>query len=165
MGSLVKMTYRKVVIMAFSAKFTNYSGVDWQRSSYSWSKKVLEDQIASEPKPTLNNNDSTSMALDSNVLEILAAGNCEIECCWQNQEKNLSFGVKLHWPVQILGIGTSPYYLTSKRSWGQDPSWGRPDGSDEAAHVYQFSENGVKVTMTPTASAQSISVDVLIDTA
>lgn len=51
-----------------------------------------------------------SMVMDSNVVSEFLNGKNWMSLGWRNESTGYEFGVKIYVPVQVIGIGSRPYY-------------------------------------------------------
>lgn len=104
----------------------------------------------------------TSMEMDENALSNLMGGYAWINLGWKDPNTDTHFGLKIYMPVQILHIGSQPYYETAYIIDNSgDPDWSKPVSNP--ADPYSFPTSiGYNVACTPKASHTSLSVQVQI---
>lgn len=101
----------------------------------------------------------TSLALFS--YETLAKTAFDAFCVWRNPDTGDRFGIKVHVPVQILEIGTRPYWLimSDNAAAGADVNW--ISSGDDPSTPYTFEHiGGLNIVVTPTSGHSSLALDV-----
>jgi hypothetical protein len=125
--------------------------------------------FAESPNPSMPSGDGETMEVDSTSisffsLEDLSKAEFEIFCVWIDQTTNWRFGVKIHVPVQILGIGTRPYYfvMSDNAAPGTTPNWTQP--SSDPSQGYSWNNMpGITISASTDSEHTSLSVSVDID--
>ena len=141
-----------------SISFENYSGTGFYLQQW-----TVPDSTAisneTDPTDTLQAIDgSTSIGCDM-TLGIIGNGPYDMYCLWTANDNSFTFGVKIHVPIQVYGMGTRPYYEVMSGSGAiSSPSWSGSHTSDN----YTWSGLPVKITATPNSAHTSLSVDVQI---
>ncbi|CZR46558.1 uncharacterized protein FPRO_12007 [Fusarium proliferatum ET1] len=82
-------------------------------------------------------------------------------CCMWYAPNGSWFGVNIHCPVQIFGIGTAPYYEVAWSEWGKETFF-KP--VDEPFISFDFPRSlGYDIQIEPQSGHSAIIVDVIIN--
>jgi len=88
-----------------------------------------------------------------------AQGEMDGYCIWYTPNGSW-FGVNIHCPVQIIGIGTAPYYEVAWSEWGKETFF-KP--VDEPFMSFDFPRSlGYDIQIKPQSGHSTIIVDVII---
>lgn len=154
--------------MVYNMKFTNYSPTEWTRSVNGSSIDAVMQNLTHTPSGHLKANSGVEqLGADQSILSFVATGYIDLYCCWYDPSTTERFGVKIHIPLQVLGMGTAPYwYVMSDKTSNINaaPNWIKA-GNDPADSYTWTNVSGYKIRGTPTASHSSLSVDVIIEKA
>lgn len=147
--------------------FSNFSSVDLTLNYY-WHDKLVSQNAAQIPGPTLEASDGVQvMGMDLGAFGSLANNDVDFGCTWLNPKTGWRFGVWIHQPVQVFGMGTGPYFRVACDNI-TDPTqrpaeWTKPHSDPAAQYAWPTENLGLKVTAMPTAGHDSLSVGVSIE--
>ncbi|CCA76899.1 hypothetical protein PIIN_10884 [Serendipita indica DSM 11827] len=144
----------------FSLTFTNVSQTAFDRKNLDWGEDPVLGTTHSIPEKTLQARVGVQSLKWSQSLSSIATGNDAL-CEWQASNGHW-FGVKIHQPVQILGIGTAPYYLVSYYDGNETKDYYQP--SSEPGNPFTFPTSlGFQVKVVPTAGHATLALSVNIN--
>jgi hypothetical protein len=158
---------------SWSMTFTNFSSVNWSRSSYTIDKNDIEDIQTNTPSKTLLAHSGVEeLALtQQGVSGFLGTQDVrEMWCVWADPETGERFGIKIHIYAVAIGIGKAPdWYVMSEKGKsisGKNIDW-KLSGSDPSI-PREIVLGNHKITARPTvgdpSSAKfSLAINVIID--
>ncbi len=102
------------------------------------------------------------LAMDQNALKFIASGALDF---YQGlNAKKETLWVRLHVPVQVFGIGTSPYFYVYVDN-GSDPGLGSSQWEKHDRDQVIKNFGGLKATVEPTGSHTNLTVSVTLEDA
>lgn len=149
---------------AWRIKYSNLSSHDVQITDFGGVTEAVVGEVNHKPSGTLAAGASDYLGMDQNALKFIANGALDFY-------QGLSWGgmtlwVRIHVPLQILGIGTRPYYYIHTDS-GQDPgldgSWQGGTSTDNSSVEIANGDEGLKITISPTGTHTTLTVAVTIE--
>jgi hypothetical protein len=134
----------------------NYSSSEFNRSTWGAALEYFFGGLTNSPGPVLMATAGRQTIGASQNWSSIDEGPADICLSWVN--KNINFGVWIHFNFQLFGLGDRPiwYVATNGGSWklaGSDPS---------VPYTWDPSAVGFNITATPTSGHQSLSVEVVI---
>jgi hypothetical protein len=160
---------------SYSIEFTNNSNVTFNRSVYGVQNVFGSETVGpaynltkSPDNVLLPGNGLQSIALEVNTASWFAAGGYhDLYCVWRNPANGQRFGVLIHAPLQVLTLGTAPYYqvmsdTTPGSAPDAEPVW-QDTGQDPSAPYTWSGLAGVVIKTDPTADHQDLDVSVIIN--
>ena len=147
-----------------SVSFVNYSQTSFQRGYWGWQLQEGLGSLEQSPGPTLQAQSGSQAMSASEILSSVATGDYDIFCTWVDLATGSRFGVMIHIPVQIIGIGTAPYWYVSFDNEGTSnvaPNWILSGGDPSYPYTWPTSV-GFNIVGTPNATHTSLSIEVLI---
>ena len=169
-------------------KYENLSAKDWKRVETDWTQDAYTT-LGTSPGDVLKAGSFQTLSFSQLFLSKFANGGMDMSCMWWEEETRQAFNVKIHDPVQVIGIGKAPYWYVwyARFAPGHSPwtinqdayavitghpipfieeimDWNRPN--DKATSMpYTFSQmQKFDVTATPSASHSNLSIEVQITT-
>lgn len=141
----------------FSIKFENQSTTPWSR--YYWTAPSdAAFTINTSPNDTLKGGNGVEVLAWSQFGNTMGGGGTEDyadgQVVWK-APNGKCFGVRIHIPVQILSIGTSPYYQTKT---SPDGDW----GGENRNEPYNFDKTDLGFAITAKAEAGHESMQVVV---
>ena len=146
--------------MAWIIKYHNLSSQTVRITSYGGVTEAVVGEINHEPASSLGTGATDYLSMDQNALKFIADGAVDFYqgVCVENQ----TLWVRIHVPVQMFGIGTSPYWYYQIND-GSDPGLDSEAWSQHDADTVETTINNLSVKMSPTKSHTEITVDVRLD--
>lgn len=116
-----------------SMTFFNFSSTAFSLATWEAYISAVGGELVQTPGDTLNANSGEQVLSEYQLLSGLASAGADLWTIWYDPNTTWRFGVKIHAPVQIIGIGKRPYWFvmydqqppTSAPTWissGDDPS-------------------------------------------
>lgn len=144
-------------------QFQNFSSTEFTRSLSGSSIDAVLQNLNKRPSGHLKAHSGLEeLSADQNALSFIATGDIDLYCTWYDATSGERLGIKIHVPVQVLGIGTGPYWYYA---------WDQGKGINDAyqwhqigdpADVKEFDMQHFKVQARPEAHHDSLKVLVTI---
>ncbi|HSS48778.1 MAG TPA: hypothetical protein VLX28_07520 [Thermoanaerobaculia bacterium] len=149
--------------MAISMQFTNFSQTSFQRGYWGSNLPAVLGSLDQSPGPTLQAESGLQSMSAGEIGSSAVTVGYSIYCTWIDSTTNFRFGVQLYVPVQVIDIGTAPYWYVSYDNEGTNggaPNWILP--GDNPSIPYTWPVGTYNIAATPTADHSSLSVGIVI---
>lgn len=146
--------------MAWIIKYHNVSSKTLTLSDFNGITQAIVGEINHEPDKTLESGGEDYLSLDQNALKFISDGGIDIYQGINMPTKTL--WIRMHVPVQVFGIGTSPYwyYLINN---GENPTLDNSSWKEHDSDTIDTTINDLKIKMSPVKDHTSITLDIIID--
>lgn len=141
-------------------QYRNLSSQEVMITHYGGVTQAVVGEINHEPDQKLGVGGSDYLSIDQNAMKFIADG--DIDFYQGIVGKGQTLWVRIHVPIQVFGIGTSPYwfYLINR---GGDPGLDSPSWSQHDSDTVNTTFGELMVTMSPTKSHSTITVNVTLE--
>lgn len=145
-----------------TANFSNYSSDTLNRDEYGWMLESGVSGITQQPPDTLVPlSGMGTLEYAQDAVGPIADGDAYIFCCW-NTPSGSRFGLKLYAPVQVIGIGTRPYwyYMYDNDPYSPTIDWIKI-GSPSEQFTWPTS-TGYNIQASPVSNHATLTVSVML---
>lgn len=146
--------------MTWIIRYHNLSSQSVGITHYGGITEEVVGEVNHEPANHLDTGGTDYLSLDQNALTFIASGGVDIYQGLRVSDKTL--WVRLHMPVQVFGMGTSPYWYYQIND-GSDPGLDSGAWSKHDADTVETTVNNLNVKLSPTKSHTEITVEVRLD--
>jgi hypothetical protein len=143
--------------------FTNYSGTSFSLDNYYYDISKVAGVIQQSPGSTLQAQAGVQTLSEYQVLSGFESASADLYTIWYDPSTGWRFGVMIHGPYQLFGIGKAPYWyvMSDTQPVGSEANWVL--SGDDASQPYTWpSDIGFKIVATPTAGHTSLSIEIVI---
>lgn len=138
-------------------KYTNLSSHDLQISPWQGTPLDSIHNVPHQPAGTLAKGESDYLSFDQSGGKWIADGDITIEQSVSFQNKSL--WVKLHAPLQVMGVGSEPYWYYATTDGLYPGNWGDKYYGDSKTASF----SGLSVKLTGNAHHSTLTVDVVFE--
>jgi hypothetical protein len=142
-----------------TVNFINYSSIQWNLDQWGSTTESGVSGITQQPSPSMEPNaGQTTFQYQQDMAGVLADGVAGIWCCWNNGTSRI--GVKLWAPLQMFGIGSSPfwYYMSDTDPESANINW---VCNDNRAQQYTWPASlGYNIVAVPNSQSSALTLNV-----
>ncbi|MFT3824170.1 MAG: hypothetical protein QM731_09630 [Chitinophagaceae bacterium] len=138
-----------------SLAYSNYSSTSFDISTNGYYFEPGMGGLTTAPGPVLQATSGLETMSGSQELSTFEHGNAGIYLCWAS---GYNFGLWINFPIQVLTIGSRPYWYVSYNGGAWTLS------SNNPANPYTFPTSAVpwNIVATPTSEHTSLSIQIII---
>jgi len=146
--------------MAWVMKYHNLSSKPVEITSFGGITQDVVGIINHEPATHLDTGATDYLSIDQSALTFIADGDIDVYQGVRTTDKTL--WVRLHVPLQMFGIGKSPYWYYQTND-GDDPGLDSGSWNKHDTDTVETSIDKISVKLSPVKSHTDITLEVKLD--
>ncbi|MGA0560168.1 hypothetical protein ACO2Q8_26130 [Larkinella sp. VNQ87] len=146
--------------MAWIINYHNLSSRSVGITHFGGVTEAVVGEVNHQPASPLDTGSTDYLSLDQNALKFIADGAIDI---YQGVRVDYqTLWVRIHVPIQVFGIGSSPYWYYQIND-GSDPGLGSHAWNKHDSDSVSTTISNLSVKLSPTKDHSNLTVDVTLD--